>query len=171
MSIQDQIAWLASAKKLFCLESRLTGEETVRTLWVSQEILEAVTPPYLQAQAVRLSEFREFLDSFLEGGEFSVANNPGCKPSDAMLARVRPVDEQFWDFRVTAPKPGIRAFGGFAEFDTFVALTWDYREAIDAEGFDGAVDQCRDEWRRLFGKEMPLRKVKLDEYLSNYYPV
>ena len=136
-----------------------------------QDVLTAVTPPYPADQMVRLSGFREFLDGFLEGGYFSIADDPDCKPSDSMIARVKPVAEQFWDLRVTAPKPGIRAFGGFSERDTFVALTWDYREAIEARGFDTAVDECRDEWQRLFGNVTPFVGKTPDDYLSNCYPV
>ena len=62
-------------------------------------------------RAVLLSEFREFLDGFSKGGRFSVAVDPDRKKSDAIIARVHPVKDEFWDFRVTAPKPGIVSRG------------------------------------------------------------
>ena len=151
------------------MESRLTGNETVSTLWVSQEIWEAVTPPYPVERAVRLSEFREFLDGFLEGGRFSVAEDPDRKPSDAMIARVHPVKDEFWDFRVTAPKPGIRAFGAFAAYDTFVLLTWEYRG--DIRDFDAEVERCKCDWAQRFNAVAPFKGKRLNEYLSNYYAV
>jgi len=169
MSIQDEIARLATAERLFCLESLLTGNETIRTLWLSQEVWEAVTPPYPADEAVRLSEFREFLDGFLEGGRFSVAENPDLKPSDAMIARVHPVKNEFWDFRVTAPKPGIRAFGAFAAYDTFVLLTWEYRD--DIPDFDAEVDRCKHKWAELFNGVSPFKGNHINEYLSNYWAV
>lgn len=169
MSIQAEIARLAAEQRLFCLESRLLGEETVRTVWVTREVHEAVTPPYAPDKAVRLSEFREFLDGFLEGGLFSVAEDPECKPSDAMIARVHPIDAQFWDFRVTAPRPGVRAFGAFGGYDTFVVLAWEFREAIP--DFTAEVEACRAYWRELFGPVEPFKGNTLNDYLSNFYAV
>lgn len=168
MSIRDEIARLVADGKLHCLESALTGEETVRTLFVSQEILDGLEQPYPADKAHRLSEFREFLDAFLEGGLFSVAEDPDLKPEYAMLSRVHPIGDEFWDFRVTAPKPGIRALGAFSEFDTFVLLTWEYREAI--ADFNSEVDRCKAEWREMF-TERPHRGANLDAYLSNHYAV
>lgn len=155
-------------RKLYCLESLLTGAETVRTLFVSQEVLDGLAQPYPIDKAHRLSEFREFLDAFLEGGRFSVAENPDLKPEYAMLARVHQVADEFWDFRVTAPKPGIRAFGAFAEFDTFVLLTWEYREQIC--NFDSEVERCKTEWREMFTSR-PHHGDHINEYLSNHFAV
>ena len=168
MSIRDEIASLVADNKLFCLPSRLTGEETPRTLFVSQEIMDGLAQPYPAPQAHRLSEFREFLDGFLENGEFSVAEDPDYKDQYALLARVHDVKEDFWDFRVTAPKPGIRAFGAFSEFNTFVLLTWEYRESIT--NFDAEVERCKAEWREMFASK-PFHGANLDAYLSNNFPV
>lgn len=170
MSIDDQIRVLEAETRLHCLQSLLTGEETARTLWVSSDVQAAVTPPYSEAQnhqqRERLREFREFLDAFLELGHLSVAQNPDDKPEYAMLARVKPIEKEFWDFRVTAPIPGIRAFGAFAGYNTFVVLTWEYREQI--LNFDDEVRNCVERWRDLFGDTAPFAKETLDEYLSEY---
>jgi len=169
MSIRAEIDRLVAVGRLFCLESLCTGEETVRTLFVSEEVLEAVNPPYSGEKSYRRSEFRQFLDAFLENAHLSVAEDPDVKPSHAMIARVKPPEDDFWDLRVTAPVPGIRAFGGFADHDTFVVLTWEYREHIS--DFDAEVKRCRDEWHELFGAVAPMKKGHLNEYLSNYTAV
>jgi hypothetical protein len=85
-----------------------------------------------------------------------------------MLARVDPVEDQFWSIRVTEPEDtaGIRSLGGFAAKDEFISLTWDYREGIPI--FDDEVDMVRDAWRDLFGLEGPFGGDSLDEYLTNY---
>lgn len=172
MSIEGQINRLVG-KELFRLGSRLCGFDTPRTLFVSRTVLDAVNPPFAQATR-RLrqlhAEFRATLDGFLEFGEISVGEDPDTKDSDALLARVHPVSDEFWDFRITAPHPQIRAFGGFVKKNKFVLLTWDYRDSIGDE-FDAAVDECRSEWRRLFGSQPPFRGGRLDDYLSNYIPV
>jgi hypothetical protein len=161
------------ARRLHCLESLMWGEETVRTMFVSNEIYEAVCPPFPEHRdGLRLSEFRQLLDAFLEGGEFSVALDPDRKPSDALLARVHPVEAHVWDLRSIAPKPGIRALGAFSEKDTFIALTWDYRENLDSPGaWAHEIERCRTLWRELFGTQPPFHGATLDEYLSNFTAV
>ena len=111
------------------------------------------------------------LDAFSEGGEFSVAEDPQNKPRDAMMARVSPVDAEFFSLRVTDPEetPGIRCFGAFADRDTFVALTWDFRENIAL--FDDEVSVVRAAWKQFFGNVSPHSGEHLDDYLSNYIPV
>jgi hypothetical protein len=146
------------------------GEETLRTLFVSAEVQDAVTPPYRQLNKTLHAEFRATLDGFLEGGEMSVGENPRTKASDALLARVEPVEDDFFDFRVTSPRPQIRAFGGFAEKDTFVIVTWQYRDII-ADDFDGEVARCKVEWQKLFARTVPFKGRNLDDYLSNWFAV
>jgi hypothetical protein len=142
-------------------------------MYVADEILVAVSPPFPETRdGKRMWEFRQTVDAFLEGGEFSVAENPDCKPSDAMLARVHPIKADFWDIRSIVPKPGVRAFGAFSAKNTFVALTWDYRENLDDEGaFSAEVERCINAWRDLFGTETPFKGESLDDYLTNFYPV
>lgn len=176
MSIHERLAKLQQAGKIHCLESLLTGEETVRTIWASSDVAAAVLPPYGLAknrqERERLVEFREFLDAFLEHGHLSVAQNPDDKPEFAMLARVKPIEKEFWDFRVTAPRPGIRVFGAFADFNAFIALTWEFRENIPAGQFDAEVQDCMQRWTELFGDIVPYAKPNLNQYLSEFteYP-
>jgi hypothetical protein len=140
-------------------------------MFVTAEILHDVTPPFAENRdGLRLAEFREYLDAFTEGAELSVAEKPDVKPSDAMLARVHPVADQFWDIRSISPRPGIRAFGGFTDKDEFVAITWEYRENLDG-GWDFEINRCRFIWRSLFGNINPLAGNTLDDYLSNYRAV
>lgn len=173
MSIQREIDKCIADGRLYRLPSLVTGDETVRTMYVSTEVLGAVTPPFAEDRdGQRLSELRQTLDSFLEGGEFSVAKDPYSKPSDAMLARVDPPELEIWDIRSVAPIPGIRVFGSFLELDTFVALTWDYRENLDEpSAWDAEILRCAEEWKLRFGNMTPLKGASLDEYLTNYYAV
>jgi len=86
------------------------------------------------------------------------------------MARVAPVEDDFFDFRITSPFPQIRAFGGFSEWNSFVIVTWNYRDAI-GDDFDSEVTRCKTEWQKLFGKTPPFKGKNLDEYLSNCIPV
>jgi len=148
----------------------MLGDETPRALFLSEEAHLAVHPPFEQANQTLHAEFRQNLDAFLEGGEMTVGEDPKTKASDALMARVAPVEDGFFDFRVTSPRPQIRAFGGFAEFDTFVIVTWNYRDAI-GDDFDEEVMRCKVEWQKLFGRTQPFKGKSLNDYLSNWTAV
>jgi hypothetical protein len=172
MSIDLILQRLLDEERLFELPSRFTGYETACTMIVAPEILRAVSPPFSRnLQGARLAEFRQWLDAFSEGAQITIAENPRDKPPDAMMARVEPVEAEFFSIRVTDPEatPGIRCFGGFAEKDKFIALTWDFRE--DIENFDDAVAIVQAAWRELFGGDTPHSGENLDEYLTNSIPV
>ena len=170
MSIRSQIAQLVGRKELFCLESQDWGPDTPRTLFVTPEVLRAITPPFPATPAGLHAEFRQQLDAFLELGFVTVGEDPKTKASDALMARVAPVEWEFFDFRITSPYPAIRAFGGFSERDTFVIVTWRYRDVID-KGFDAEVLRCKHEWEKLFGRTPPFKGKNIDDYLSNNLPV
>jgi hypothetical protein len=125
-SIRDAINGL-EGRELFCLQPLLLGEETPGTMFVSKELADAVIPPSTGWEPTRdgrlFSGLRALLDDFTEGGWITVAEDPFNKGARAILARVAPVEEEIWDFRCLDPNPGLRAFGCFAETDTFVALT------------------------------------------------
>ncbi len=172
MSIEPILSEHLETGRLIELASLFTGDETARTMIVSLEILAVVTPPFPDSdEGLRLGEFRAWLDCFMEGAEISIAEYPFQKPSDAMLSRVDPIESELWSIRVTEPDetPGVRSFGGFAEKDKFVALTWEYREMIPH--FDDAVGGALSAWDDLFGSNGPFKVDSLDEYLTNYRAV
>jgi hypothetical protein len=161
------------SEDLFELESLFTGDETARSMIVSANILAVVTPPFADTpEGIRIGELRAWMDGFLEGAELTVAEDPDNKPRDAMLARVHPVDAEFWAIRVTNPEdsPGIRSFGAFTAKNEFVALTWELREEI-GDQFDEHVDEVRDSWIDFFGEEAPHSGDSLDDYLTTYRAV
>src|SRR5260370_21673954 len=86
-------------------------------------------PPHWDGQ--RLSQCRGTLDAVNENQWIGVAQDPYNKSPHAYLARVDPIELDIWDIRSLAPFPQIRCFGAWAEKDTFVALTWHYRDDLD----------------------------------------
>lgn len=173
MSIRQTVNELVSQGRLICLPSLLLGEETFRTIYTTPELLRDVMPPFAtDNDGYRLAEFRSYLDAFTEGAELSVAERPFNKPSDAMLARVNPVEDEIWDMRSVSPTPGIRALGAFIDQDEFVLLTWEFRENLDEQGaWSEEIDRFKSEWINLFGSLRPFQGVSLDAYLSLYYAV
>lgn len=161
------------AGKLIELPSLFTGDETARKVFVAPDVIAAVEPPFQETMnGDRMEEFRAVLDAFSEGARFSVAEDPYDKDPYAMLARVHPVEDELWCIRVMDPEDtdGIRCFGAFVQKDEFVALMWEYREVIDRD-FDAAVTEAGDVWQDFFGTERPFFGDKIDEYITNYFPV
>jgi hypothetical protein len=100
----------------------------------------------------------------------AVATDPYVKSGQAYLASVAPVTLDIWDIRSIAPNPQIPCFGAFSERDTFIALTWSYRDQI--EDFADEARKYREIWDRLLGPCAPFRGDSLDDYLSgNYFAV
>lgn len=84
------------------------------------------------------------------------------------MARVHPVTDEIWDIRSVDPKPGIRTLGSFAEKDTFIALTWEYRENLESSrDWENEIARAKEAWKKLFGSVPPFKGANLDEYLSN----
>jgi hypothetical protein len=105
------------------------------------------------------------LDDFIEGGFVTIAENPFNKQSTAIMARVDPVEYEIFQFRCLDPNPGIRILGCFSEADTFVALTWDYRENFN-DAWSEHVEECRARWQGLFGETPPHKGESLNDYVS-----
>ncbi len=160
-------------KQLFHLPLYLPCEDTMREVFVSDEVHEVATPPWPENyEGLRRSGFRGELDAFTQGDEFSVAEDPFIKPGFAMLARVHPVSDEIWDIRSTDPNPGIRSLGAFGGKNLFLALTWDYRENFDIPGhWKAEIGRCKAKWNELFGPISRFKGASLDEYISNYYAV
>ena len=132
---------------------------------MSTDLAEIMSPPYPPTrEGRRHARLDALLTGFVEGDFLTVADDPLDKDANAILARVDPREDEVWDFRCLDPQPGMRAFGSFAEKDTFIALTWDYRENID--DWPDKVAECKAEWRKLFCDLSPFRGAHLDAYLS-----
>jgi len=165
-----QIVRQSLGNRLFVLEPMIKSDRVSRVMIVSEEILQAVEPPFADHyDGIRLADFRQTLDAFTTGEQITVAENPFKKPSDAFMARVSPVELEVFDFRSLAG-PGIRAFGCFIEKNQFAALTWDYRENID--DFEFECQRCRSELRQICGSVEPFSIGKqLHDCLKDFVPV
>ena len=144
-----------------------------RSIWVTRDILDIVDPVQDENRAANWTDythaqFRGSLDAFINWEEVSVSEDPFDKDRETFLARVSPVEWEFWDIRTIKPPPGMRCLGGFAGCDVFVALVYDYRENVGPGEFDELVDRCRTRWRELFGELAPYSGESLDAYLTRY---
>lgn len=164
MSIRDQINARMGEGRLYCLEPLIPSDPSMRTLFVTPEIYDEVSPPWPANWAgKRHSRFRETLDAFTNGSWIAIAERPFDKDAAAFMARVHPIIWNLFDIRAIDPLPGIRCLGGFAEQDTFVALTWNYREGFD---WEGEIEACRQVWDDLLGPYKPLQGATINDYVS-----
>lgn len=166
MSIRDELQ-NHLGKTLFVLEP-LDGREVVRDLIVSSDVDGMIWPKDWpdNRDGERLSEFRATLDAYSAGDTISVSDDPFQKPPETILSRVHPAQFDFCDIRVLEPSPGIRCFGGFGDYDLFIALAWDYRENLDdPAAWSQIIQDCKRQWFALF-QAAPLHRRSLNECLS-----
>lgn len=168
--LKERIGVLVDDGRLSLLQPS-SGGEMCRHMFVSKEVDDAIKWPFAENHdGFRQSEFRMALDAFVLGYELTVAEDPRNKPPYAMLARVDPVGDEIWDVRCIEPEPGIRCFGAFIGKDTFVALTWDYRENICGEiDWQREIEHCKLVWKNLFGTLARFEERNLNEYLSENF--
>jgi hypothetical protein len=161
MSIEDQIDDLLNTQ-LFLLGD----QETPRTMYITVEVRAMVgealgdTP-----EAERHAKATGVLEAFANGDWITISEEPFNKERHTILSRVDPVEDEFWEFRCLDPDPGIRVLGAFSDKDTFVAVTWDYRENFD-DDWPQQVQRCKDEWMRLFGDISLYKGKRLNDYVS-----
>jgi hypothetical protein len=169
MSIRTAIKLAVAGRQLFCLPPG-DGSELVRTIFASPEVYYDASPPFPENfTGYRLGEFRGNLDAFVKGGWISIASHPFNKGPMADIAPVDPVGLRIWDIRSLSPLPQIRCFGGWAEQDTFIALTWQWRD--DIEDFEEEARECRRGWDKLFPGTEPFKAETIDGYIKKRYRV
>ncbi len=173
VEMKQRIRGLVHQRKLFYLPLLVPGDETVRSMFVSQEVNSDVYPPWPDNwDGLRLAAFRETLDAFTRYERIGIADRPLGKSAAAYMARVEPVVDEIFDIRSIDPRPGIRALGAFAGKDAFIALTWDYRENLtDSYAWDAFIEHCKSMWDDLFGSIKQFKGSTLDDYLSNFHAV
>jgi hypothetical protein len=141
-------------------------------MFISKEIQAIAQGPFTATRnGKRFAQMRAYLDAFVEGRRISVASDPHKKPKTSFMARNEPVRAEVFDIRCLDPAPGIRVFGRFSEFNTFVALTWEHREAINGKDFDAAVNRCIAAWQTLFPLQPLFSGRNLNDYLSDFIAV
>jgi hypothetical protein len=63
---------------------------------------------------------------------------PYKKKRTAYMARLERVSDGIVEIRSFDPSPSLRLFGGFAEQDVFVGLTWEWRRNLGGPGSKGS---------------------------------
>lgn len=166
MSIWDIINELENSQRLVLWQSEFESSQSGRFVFATPEVCDDLYRRWNCAiLEERYARARQIIDAFVDNRRI-LARYPPSKSTKAQLALLCPVTEQVWEFR-SPPKPGIRVFGRFADFDVFIATNVELRERID-DDFRREKEICKRFWRTLFPSYKPLTGTKLSDYLSNF---
>jgi hypothetical protein len=187
MSIRDVINDWLDREELFLLAPRLETDSVERVLFVSKDLYRAIGG-FGNEVDERMGRLRAHLEVFVGDNIVTVAMEP-FRARDAYMARLSPARDEIWEIRDRS-SPSLRIFGCFAEVDTFVAFTWQWRSilgAIEARAKRSRgrslakcgwpriwpIERraCRAAWRQKFPSYEPHRGSAPGEYLSNWHPV
>lgn len=177
MSIRDEVQYRIDEGRLFSLPCLLPGCQTVRYIFVTEEVNDVFDPNNWNNDhdAKRFALLRANLDSFTQGQMITIANEPYRKPISTYMARTDPVSDELWDIRSRDPKPGVRVLGCFTEADVFVGLTWSFREPLggpSSREWRDFIIRAKTNWTQLFGPYQPLKGSEISDYVSsNFYAV
>jgi len=187
MSIRGVIRNLVARDGLQLLTPALESDPIERHMFLSRDIYEAVTGLGAGVDE-RMGRLRAHLEVYICGGVVTVAMEP-YRAKDAYMARLKPDRDEVWEIRDRS-EPSIRVFGSFAEKDTFVALTWQWRATLGAivrrkvsdrsapvhphiwpRNWPRETRACKAAWRRKFPSYQPCSGSIPDEYLTNWHPI
>src|SRR5947207_1639789 len=97
MSMATILASLRPGRTVYEFKSPYVDDDTPRTMVLSPDIMAAVDHPLPDTEeGLRRGELRAWLESFVEYGPITVAEDPFNKPPETMLARAHPVENEVW---------------------------------------------------------------------------
>jgi hypothetical protein len=171
MSIAGEIKYWVDREVLFPIEPTLSSGLIARHLYGSQEIIRLIEGPWTDIkEEYRSGKLRQDFDRFVQGKLISVAlDNPYTKSKNAYLARLDRAYDEVWEIRSRAPRPGIRAFGRFAECNKLILFNWQYRENLGGPGskeFQFEINKSKSEWRKIFPSYQPVSGNDIHDYVS-----
>lgn len=157
--------------RLSPIQPRLPSAPVQRQLFGSPNIVRLVNGPWDdRAEEYRCGKLWEDFDRFTEGRLISVAlNNPYNHPKSTYLSRLDPTHDEVWEIRSRDPKPAIRVFGMFVDFDVLVLFNCGYRKSLGgpkSPEFDRERRKCRLAWASIFLTLAPHSGCRIEDYVS-----
>lgn len=172
MSIRDLIKAHEDEGTLKCLRPP-RGQAATRGILLAPEAQKAI---YDANSAIRILGCAPATIAALERwvtGALMLVRFGGRK-SDGFLAKLDPPPDEVWEFRVTQPRPQVRALGRFAMRDTIVVTHIHTRNSLGSArspAFEKALSDCVEEWKRLFPVAPPHSGETVSDYISNNFRV
>jgi hypothetical protein len=169
----------ATPPRLIQLFPVIGGDPVVRTMFLSPELDSLLSGPWdTPTIERRCNRLRANLEVFVKGEEVQVCLDPYVHDT-ALFGRLDKPEDEVWDIRSRAPRPGLRVFGRFAGKDVFVALTcaprsveqvWLNRKALkDRKSLEYHlyIIECQQLWEKLFPEHSPVHGEFHHAYLTN----
>ncbi|WP_143106244.1 hypothetical protein [Ensifer sp. OV372] len=170
MSIDNEMKTLCAAGKLALLEPAVPSFMVRRHVFVGGEARSFIFWDGSIDEDFESVSGRTFsvLERFSNGSYIAVGMDPHDKEARSQIARVDPVDQGIFAFRINDPNPAVRIFGGFAKVDVVILLTWWPREDCD---FPSEVARCRAEWDKLFPNHPPILSDEIEDHVSKHFHI
>lgn len=161
MSISEQIEALLADGMLVDFQPVLPGLRLSRRLLLPSEMNDQLRDPDKFPLRYELGRLQNDLERFVSGRPitFGVGKNKAC-----MIKVLDDWDEEVWEIRSRATRPGVRVFGRFAAPNIFVATGMTDRAETD---FDIEKRRCKSTWRKLFNTYPPLNGKKPSDYITH----
>lgn len=165
MSIRKYIRAWERDGTLVSLRPQLASDRHLRTLLLSKDVAALLSGPWEnEAFEARCGALRANLEVFVRGDFIELCTQP-FKHRTSYMGLLDKKEYGVWDIRSQSPSPGLRVFGGFAETDCFVALTWRPRSRAfggrdpladrHSGEWDREIQAVRKQWKRLFRSIRP----------------
>jgi hypothetical protein len=169
MSIYDELLARVNEKppRLYEFYSQSPGTLPLRRMWLSEDLYLRTKEPW---DSEEFAYLRSLMERFVSGGRISL-RFPPSKDVEAPFALL---DEQagIWAVRSRESNPQLRAFGGFAQTNNLVTLTWERRPNIKTEAdWEFEIKKCQAEWRKLFVYQPITGPNPYDYVARNFYVV
>lgn len=174
MSIQGLIRDAVHRGDLRYAPPLIRSNQRPRYLFVESELMDTVNRALGEStpKAQRLGQLAANFLRFSSNEDITVGDDPRNKDIGAFMARTEPVQDGIFDIRSRDPRPAIRVFGGFAEKDVFVAVTWKWRKELDDDKkFGRAVLQALGAWNDILPDSKPLYKEDLNDLLGSKFTI
>lgn len=94
--------------------------------------------------------------------------DPHDKQAACHVARIDPIDQGIFAYRVRDPDPTVRIFGGFLMVDVLILLTWHERDGCD---FPYEVNKCRKEWGEILPHHPPVTSDEIVDHVSKHFSI
>jgi hypothetical protein len=172
MSIRDVISEWVQTGELALLYPAFDAVPMVRYVFITDEVAMGLFGPWSNSgEENRFGRARAHIDAFISGDLIS-ARMPPSKSVSAHTALLDDRKHEVWEMRARDPSPGVRIFGRFSEKDTFIALTWAFREQLETDGdWDAEIERCKKKWRLYFQTFPPFSGSDAHAYISNIFLV
>lgn len=157
---------LVGAEELVFRKPALANIGVVREVFVSKDVHDLLEFANVDEDLERAAgRACAKLDAFIGGRTIVFGMDPYVKSPATLVSRNNPWQLGIVEFRVASYSPDLRLFGGFAQKDVLILLTWARKTGLK---YHAEIRRCKATWDDLFPGSVPIIGSTVDEYVSNF---